>query len=80
MTTATLLAINIPLCALFIAAWSGIPLWMVFKHPDHKPEGAKTLPAYKRVPAHPRVPAARPASAAAHHWHVDRLRLAADEP
>ncbi len=62
MTTATLLAINLPLCALFLGAWSGIPLWMVFKHPDEKPEGAKALPACRRVPA-------------AHRWSVDRLRL-----
>jgi hypothetical protein len=69
MTTATLLAINIPLCVLFIAAWSGIPLWMVLKHPDQKPESAKALPAYRRAPA------ARPAYATAHRWH--RLRAGA---
>ncbi len=31
--------LNVPLAALFVAAWSGIPLWMVLRHPerDHEP-------------------------------------------
>jgi hypothetical protein len=28
---------NIPLEAIFFAAWAGIPLWLVFKHPDTGP-------------------------------------------
>jgi hypothetical protein len=26
--------INTPLAAAFFAAWTGIPLWLAFKHPD----------------------------------------------
>lgn len=25
---------NVPAAAVFFAAWTGIPLWLVFKHPD----------------------------------------------
>jgi hypothetical protein len=30
--------LNIPLCTLIFAAVSGIPLWMVIKHPDTAPQ------------------------------------------
>jgi hypothetical protein len=33
----TWLWLNIPLMAAFFAAMTGIPLWLVFKHPDDKP-------------------------------------------
>jgi hypothetical protein len=26
--------LNVPLAAAFVAAWTGIPLWAVLKHPD----------------------------------------------
>ena len=29
---------NIPMALMFILAWSGIPLWMVIKHPDTAPD------------------------------------------
>jgi Flp pilus assembly protein TadB len=29
--------INIPLMAVFFLATTGIPLWLVFKHPDRRP-------------------------------------------
>jgi hypothetical protein len=29
--------LNMPLAAAFFAAWAGIPLWLVFKHPDQNP-------------------------------------------
>jgi Flp pilus assembly protein TadB len=29
--------INIPLMAAFFLAMTGIPLWLVFKHPDRRP-------------------------------------------
>jgi hypothetical protein len=32
--------VNIPLMVIFFAAVSGIPLWLVFKHPDTAPAGA----------------------------------------
>jgi hypothetical protein len=38
----TWLLLNIPLAALFFALWVGIPLWMVFKHPDTGPVPAAT--------------------------------------
>ncbi len=28
---------NVPLDAIFFAAWAGIPLWLVFRHPDTGP-------------------------------------------
>ena len=31
--------LNIPLGALFVLAISGIPLWMVIRHPDDHPAG-----------------------------------------
>ena len=30
-------AVNVPLAAAFFAAWVGIPMWLVFKHPDRGP-------------------------------------------
>jgi hypothetical protein len=71
MTTATALAINIPLAMIFVALWVAIPLWMIFKHPDRGPETARsvrTVPAYRRAQA-------RPAYAATRSWRVDRLEL-----
>jgi hypothetical protein len=65
MTTTTALAINIPLMAAFLALWTGIPLWLVFKHPDRKPEASKAVPAYRR---------AQDARTPARSWRVDRLR------
>lgn len=34
MTTTTALAINVPLMVLAFALITGIPQWLVFKHPD----------------------------------------------
>ncbi len=31
---------NMPLAAAFFAAWAGIPLWMVLRHPTWGPEPA----------------------------------------
>jgi hypothetical protein len=30
--------VNFPLALMFILAWTGIPLWMVIKHPDTTPD------------------------------------------
>jgi hypothetical protein len=55
--------INIPLMAVFFLAMTGIPLWLVFKHPDRSParEGQGGHDAGRaddqRVPGRP-VPAA----------------------
>jgi hypothetical protein len=37
--------LNVPLAVLFFAAWSGIPLWMVLRHPDRRDEPAIHVPA-----------------------------------
>ena len=46
----TLLWINILLAVPFIALWTGIPLWLVLKHPDAGPALA-AAPAVTRLPA-----------------------------
>jgi hypothetical protein len=53
MTTATMLAINIPLMVVFLGLWTGIPLWMVLKHPDRGPRAAaRTVPQAQRAYEH----------------------------
>ena len=47
---------NMPLAAVFFAAWVGIPLWLVFKRPDHAAQPV-TAPA-------PAVPADAPVAVA----------------
>jgi hypothetical protein len=53
MTTADILWMNIPLAMLFFALWVGIPMWMIYRHPDRHPRETRTLPAYlrQRTPA-----------------------------
>ena len=46
----TWLLLNIPLMILFFALMTGIPLWLVRKHPDTKPAVA-AAPAVTRLPA-----------------------------
>ena len=47
----TWLLLYLPLAAPFFAIWVGVPLWLVFKHPDqedHQPQaasGSSTRPA-----------------------------------
>jgi len=48
MTTADILWMNIPLAMLFFALWVGIPMWMIYRHPDRHPRETRTLPAYLR--------------------------------
>jgi hypothetical protein len=31
---------NVPLEAAFLAVWIGIPMWLVFRHPDRGPDAA----------------------------------------
>lgn len=47
---------NFPLALIFILAWSGIPLWMVIKHPD-------TAPDFSEAHAYLAAKAARAAAA-----------------
>lgn len=44
---------NIPMALMFVLAWSGIPLWMVIKHPDNRPDfsAARAYLAAKAAPA-----------------------------
>ena len=60
----TWLLLNIPLMILFLALWTGIPLWLVRKHPDAKPTLAATLNASIPAASHSHGPAdPRPAPA-----------------
>jgi hypothetical protein len=56
--------LNIPLCTLLFAAVSGIPLWMVIKHPDTgpaAPAAASGSAPQPRPVALAAVPSAAPA-------------------
>ena len=44
--TALVLWLNIPLCVLAFGLWTGIPLWMVLRHPDRNPAETDSVPAY----------------------------------
>jgi hypothetical protein len=48
MTTAEILAINVPFMVLFFALWVGIPMWMITRRPDRHPRETRTVPAYLR--------------------------------
>jgi hypothetical protein len=48
----TMLWVNVLLAAAFIALWAGIPLWLVFRRPDARPQpAAAAVPAARPVPA-----------------------------
>jgi hypothetical protein len=55
--------LNIPLMAAFFAATTGIPLWLVFKHPDDEPAARRPTATSRlaRQPAAGGQPAAVPA-------------------
>ena len=59
MTTAAILGITSALVALFLALWVGIPMWMIFRHPDRHPGETRTVPAYLRQRVSPGMPAQR---------------------
>jgi hypothetical protein len=42
--------LNIPLAAVFFAAWTAIPLWIVLKRPDRGPVSADTYPVKAAEP------------------------------
>jgi hypothetical protein len=55
--------LNMPLAAVFLGIWVGIPLWLVFKHPDQNPRLLSGQAAQ-----HHRISLAEPQeSPAAHH-------------
>ena len=52
----TMLWVNVLLAAAFIALWAGIPLWLVLKRPDARPqagrrEAAAATPVAREMPA-----------------------------
>jgi hypothetical protein len=47
--------VNMPLAAAFFAAWAGIPLWMVLRHPTWGPQPAD---GHRHQPARPQPVAA----------------------
>lgn len=62
MTTAEILAVNIPFMVLFLALWVGIPMWMIHKRPDRHPRETRTVPAYLRQHMATGVPVQRQAA------------------
>lgn len=38
---------NFPIAALFVLAWAGIPLWMVLRRPDRRPDFSEARAYYR---------------------------------
>ena len=59
----TMLWVNVLLAAAFIALWAGIPLWLVLKRPDARPQpaaaGGARRPAGARAARARRLPPRR---------------------
>jgi hypothetical protein len=47
--------LNIPLAVLAFGIWTGVPLWMVLRHPDRNPAETDSVPAYLTRRAEPRT-------------------------
>jgi hypothetical protein len=47
----TMVWINVLLAIPFIALWAGIPLWLVLRRPDRRPQPAAVPPAVREMPA-----------------------------
>jgi hypothetical protein len=48
----TMLWVNVLLAVPFIALWAGIPLWLVLRRPDARPQpAAAAVPAARPMPA-----------------------------
>ena len=47
----TMVWINVLLAIPFIALWAGIPLWLVLRRPDTRPQPAAATPAARETPA-----------------------------
>ncbi|HEY3647356.1 MAG TPA: hypothetical protein VGL33_05255 [Streptosporangiaceae bacterium] len=47
----TMVWINVLLAVPFIALWAGIPLWLVLRRPDARPQLAVAAPAVREMPA-----------------------------
>jgi hypothetical protein len=47
----TMLWVNVLLAVPFIALWAGIPLWLVFRRPDARPQqAAAAVPTTRPMP------------------------------
>jgi hypothetical protein len=46
----TMVWINVLLAIPFIALWAGIPLWLVLRRPDTRPQPAAAVPAGRSMP------------------------------
>jgi len=60
-----LVGVNFLLALMFILAWSGIPLWMVIKHPDTAPDFSEAHAYLAAKAAQPAATEPEPAPAAA---------------
>ena len=47
----TMVWINVLLAVPFIALWAGIPLWLVLRLPDTRPQPAVAAAAVREIPA-----------------------------
>jgi hypothetical protein len=56
--------LNMPLAAACFAAWVGIPMWLVFKHPDRAPRPDTPTTAVNTQAVITSPPAARGAQSA----------------
>jgi hypothetical protein len=52
--------LNIPLMAAFFIAMTGVPLWLVLKHPDHGPAAGKAESGQARPRRQPSARRAQP--------------------
>ena len=46
----TMVWINVLLAIPFIALWAGIPLWLVLRRPDARPQPAIATPTVREMP------------------------------
>jgi hypothetical protein len=49
---------NIPAALVFVGLWSGIPMWLVLRHPDRGPAPLaeqSAAPARRAAPAEPQI-------------------------
>jgi hypothetical protein len=70
---------NIPLEAAFLAAWIGIPMWLVVRHPDRGPDAATAQLSLElqalMSPVAAETPAAVPGSHEALGESLERVAL-----
>jgi hypothetical protein len=46
---------NIPAALVCVGLWSGIPMWLVLKHPDRGPTSLAPARARQAAPAEPQI-------------------------